>query len=162
MGLHATAYEHATLLDPHERGEACWESGHVLAHAYRAFERSTTGLVMGRCYEVGGATLDIDHSYGGYGDWRRALCRAALGVKAKRVWADPDLHRDRPFFELIHFADNEGTIGPVACAALAADFAEQAERVRPLLALRGDFADDYDQWGRMFVLAADTGLVTFS
>ena len=57
MGLHATAYEHATLLDPHERGEACWESGHVLAHAYRAFERSTTGLVMGRCYEVGGATL---------------------------------------------------------------------------------------------------------
>ena len=64
-----------------------------------------------------------------------------------------------PFYELLNFADNEGTIGPEAAADLARDFAEHRERVRP--ELDDYFARTYDHFEEAFKLAAGTGLVMF-
>lgn len=177
MGLDIAAYETATLTPEHEYdSEACYEGNHVEAFVYSGFERSMRGLEGGvsgksgwerpsRCYVVSGASLDFRAgSYSGYGQFRRALSTAALGVEPEAVWADPDAYADLPFFELVNFADNEGTIGPEAAADLAGDFAEHRERVCPALGdgPNGDYyREKYDEWAAAFALAADSGLVEF-
>jgi hypothetical protein len=63
-----------------------------------------------------------------------------------------------PFWELICFSDCDGTIGPIASAKLAKDFAEWAERAK---AVGGYFYDQYQQWRAAFEMAADNGMVRF-
>jgi hypothetical protein len=166
MGLDIKAWEKATLTDPHERTDDCYDEGHVRAFVYDGFERSLRGLEPNRCYLVGGDHVAFQAgSYGGYGEFRRALCQAALhGVTPEQVWADPDSYAGRPFFELIQFADNEGTIGPEAAADLATDFANERVRVVPRLARAGDagwMVAKYGKWQKACELAAGTGLVEF-
>ncbi|HVC76421.1 MAG TPA: hypothetical protein VND96_07885 [Candidatus Micrarchaeaceae archaeon] len=86
---------------------------------------------------------------------------AALDVDAKDIYANPGPFRDKPFFELIYFADTEGCIGPLAAADFAADFAHGRDTgVR----VRLDEADQslYEDWSRAFTLAGSGGLVCFS
>ena len=162
MGLDALAYKAATLLDPHEQTEDCWEN-HVLALIVDpSFHRSLRGLVADRCYEVEGVeAAHVGNSYSGHSRFRDELSRVFLGVESRTVWGSPDRYADRPFFELIHFADNEGTIGPDAAADLAADFAEG----RTLWQSRVSdewLLHKYDEWAEVFATAADGGLVRFA
>jgi hypothetical protein len=164
MGLDITAYGHADITPEHEVTDACWDAPrHVRAFVYKGFERSLRGLVADRCYTVSGFSIDFRAgSYGGYNQWRQELCRAALGVSPETVWSDVGSFQDAPFFELIHFADNEGTIGPEAAADLAEDFRSMAVKVRPLLeGPDGYSAAKYDDWTAAFELAAKDGLVVF-
>lgn len=170
MGLDVTAYEKIVPIGRHTE-DWCADEDHHTVLAYKGFEQSTRGLILdaergnlrvGGCVTTSGREFDFRAgSYSGYGAWRQALARAAYGVSAGEVWADPDAYRDLPFFELIHFADNEGTIGPDAAGDLAADFAENRDTVRAKLAVADDcYAEKYDYWQRAFELAAGAGMVS--
>jgi hypothetical protein len=115
-------------------------------------------------------------SYSGYGNWRRHLCRMALGEEPEEVWATPEVFAGRPFVELINFSDCEGVIGPKTSAKLARDFADFAEQAEQYVEQngRGDktgkvgpeqgidwFLESYREWREAFDLAADDGFVTF-
>jgi hypothetical protein len=83
------------------------------------------GLLWERCYECRGEYFYFRAgSYSQHADFRQELARAALNVDADDIYADPGPFRDKPFFELIFFADTQGCIGPLAAADLAADFAQ--------------------------------------
>jgi hypothetical protein len=68
-------------------------------------------------------------------------------------------HSTGPFYELINFFDNEGTLGPVVAAKLAKDFADhrsKAEQVEDVF-----FVESYREWDKAFQMAAKQGAVEF-
>lgn len=165
MGLDITAHEKAVLTDPHEHTDDCYEADHVRAFVYEGFERSLRGLEPERCYEVSGESFHFRAgSYSGYGHFRDLLSKAVPLPGA--MWDDPPAHADLPFFELVYFADNEGTIGPEAATDLLADFDEHGERVRAFIAAASApesfYADKVDDWHKAFRIAAGGGMVVFS
>lgn len=173
MGLDITAHEKIIPIGRHTAdGEWCEEENHQTVFVYKGFQQSGRGLNLdvesrqfmeGGCVETSGEMIRFRAgSYSGYGLWRKTLSEAALGVPPETVWADPDAWRDQPFFELIHFADNEGTIGFVAADDLARDFAEHRDTVRPkLVAVYDRYGEKYDEWQAAFELAAGGGMVRF-
>ena len=161
MGLSAAAFKVATLTEPHERTDECYEN-HVRAFMLGPeFHRSLRGLEAGRCYEVGEREVTVHNSYSGHGLFREELARVFLGVTPRSIWDNPDIYADRPFFELIQFADNEGTIGPEAAADLAADFAEGREQWEADTRVRLWLKETYAEWAAAFEAAAGGGLVMF-
>jgi hypothetical protein len=108
-------------------------------------------------------------SYGGYNTWRENLAKLA-GYPATE-WRDHDGETTMkhaaacwrgaagPFSELINFADNEGTIGPIVAKKLAADFAQFEDQAKAT----DDawFIDRYGEWKLAFEIAADGGAVEF-
>lgn len=187
MGLDVTAYSRVLQIPGAVYPESGWEEHewdetHVLAFAYDGFPHSYAGLAMpdrrftfsgmfGGGSNIGGVWYDATGaevygfaagSYGGYNAWRDRLSEVFLRVPARVVWADADRYREQPFFELVHNADNEGVIGPVASAALAEDFERYAAVW--VEALRRDpngdwFREKYRHWAKATRLAADTGLI---
>jgi hypothetical protein len=98
-------------------------------------------------------------SYSSYNAFRDWLSQTMLGVPAATVWDNTDAYEHAPFFELIHFADNEGVIGPGPAKRLAAAFIDFDEKAQ---AEGGDFFyESYANWTQAFKLAADDGLVEF-
>lgn len=100
-------------------------------------------------------------SYSGYNSWRRKLAQFAFGKPVEEVW---ESNEPGPFIELIHFADNEGVIGPTVAAKLAKDFAEHQERAEQYAATipDGDYwLAKYKDWRKAFDIAADNGAVDF-
>lgn len=95
-------------------------------------------------------------SYSGYNAWRDQLARVMRGKSAEELWKGPI---EGPFAELIHFADNEGVIGPRVAAKLAKDFADHQSKAEAV----GDnyFLQKYNEWRKAFELAADGGAVHF-
>lgn len=96
-------------------------------------------------------------SYGGYNNWREWLSKKFLSVNPQEVWNAPEKFTGRPFVELINFADNEGTFGPVTSAKLAKDFQQHSAEIED----RDDhfFVRKYMEWQKAFELASDEGLV---
>ncbi|MGW0058126.1 hypothetical protein [Nocardia nova] len=161
MSLGVSAYETVALLPEHGGFDQCEAERHQFAYTPAVFHRSAVGLVSGRCYAASGRELFFDAGpCSVYGRFREELCRAALDVDPEVIWDDPDAWADKPFFELIHFGDNEGAIGPVASADLADDFATHRDTV--CAQLDADHAREYDEWATMFQLAAGTGMVVFA
>lgn len=158
MCVDITAYSKLALTEPHERTDRNCYGEHLHAFVLDGFDASLRGLEAGRCYvrtdDTGEAEI-MSASYGGYNRWREHLSEAALGVTPQEVWKDPDAYRDRPFFELINFADNEGTIGPEAAADLLADFTDTVH------ARLADTVPHWQDWIDGLRLAADGGLVDF-
>lgn len=179
MGLDIIAWEHAvpapagTEHDPDDPSR-------ISAFVYGGFEhglrpwpvrrRETTGwgtvLVYGPVLDVSGAHYRFAAgSYTGYGRWRSWLCRAQLGVDPQQVWDEPHLFDGEPFYELINFADNEGVLGPDACASLARSFDSYrgnilAKAFSTTTGAEGAlYAESYDDWARATALAADTGVL---
>lgn len=184
MGLDITAYsrlqhvghhEFDPALNDGEPGPRCYYDNHVQAYAYDCFPASFRGIpILGRkaqhpdivdggCYETTDKTETIDFqagSYSGYNAWRADLARQfnpAPRVGRGRREPDPDL----PFYELIWFADNEGTIGPEAAYCLLDDFRTHADAYAPDEPMPGYWREKYTAWTRAFELAADGGLVRF-
>ncbi|UZD74736.1 hypothetical protein OM992_03295 [Bacillus siamensis] len=89
-------------------------------------------------------------SYSGYGWWRRKL---------------EEFKGDTAFQELINFADNEGTIGPVVSKKLAKDFNEHADAAREYARTLGDAGEVwlylYGDWKKAFEMASENGAVNF-
>jgi hypothetical protein len=64
-----------------------------------------------------------------------------------------------PFWELIHFSDCEGTIGPEVSAKLAQDFARYQDQADAHPDER--FRDLYATWRTAFEMASQGGAVDF-
>ena len=179
MGLDAMAYEKAELTDPHEpHQDSCYDNSHVFAFTLEGQQHALDGLEDERCYIASGESEHLNQSYGNYNRYREVLCYAVLGVDPREVWESPEQYADKPFYHQINFADNEGVIGPVASAKLAKDYEERREEFIEGLpsAVQHFFGEDglrefdgaldyysrkYEEWQRMFEIAADTGLVDY-
>lgn len=179
MGLDITAYSRLKHIGKHEKDIAlnegepggpddfCYYDGHVQAYAYDSFPQSFRGIpvlgkraVSGGDYFIEGGCFEhtpetVTHgfragSYGGYGQWRADLQRQF----------NPARVPDGPFYELIWFADNEGSIGPEAAKDLLEDFRLHFEHYMPPSS-DGWWLTKYRDWTKAFELAADGGLVDF-
>jgi len=178
MGLDITAYSNLKRIGQHEKDIAlnggepggiedfCYYENHVHAFAYDVFPTSFRGipiiatryvgdseLIEGGCFETTDATETHGFragSYSGYNAWRRDLARQF----------NPETKADMPFYELIWFADNEGSIGPEAAADLLADFRQHESAYAPEFH-EEYFREKYADWARAFELAASGGLVEF-
>lgn len=163
MGLDITAYSRLTAVGKHVE-DWCEEDDHVHAFSYDSFPQSFRGIPIlgtdyfpdGSAFLEGGCYAVTDNtethgfragSYGGYNVWRANL----------QEQFNPDRHPDGPFYELIWFADSEGTIGPEAARDLLADFQELAD---PDVVPAG-WPNRFSDWTRAFELAAADGLVRF-
>lgn len=178
MGLDVTAWERVERVD-HE-GDEPPEPGGYDDHAHLSgdFRERGDDLEPG-WYRTGGERHDFRAgSYSGY-NWWRAELGALVGTRPEEVWeaakvahretgasleAVPERYRDLPFVELLDFTDCDGYVGPRTSAALAADFAEWAERAeaRAGTIANGDYwIETYREFRRAFEVAARGGAVRF-
>ena len=97
MGLDATAYATATLTEPHEEAEECWDGDHVRAFIIApAFHRSLRGLVADRCYAVKGREVDVHTRYGGHGMFGSSCPEPSL------VWSRASSGAHRTITQIAH------------------------------------------------------------
>lgn len=174
MGLDITAYSNLKAVGQHEKdpelndGEPgsltswCYYDNHVSAYVYDSFPLSFLAvpilerrddLLIGGCYEITEATQTHGFragSYGGYGRWREQL----------QEKYNPDRKETEPFFELIWFADNAGTIGSLAAQNLLADF-EAYGPDHELGALDDPYNGPFADFHKACKLAAEDGLIAF-
>jgi hypothetical protein len=159
MGLDITAYSKLTFVcvpdDGYERSYDAdviqvWENPHFPGRLAGLYNK---GLYLTSDSEAYGFPAG---SYCGYGDWRDVLDQAREGLPSYA------------FEELIHFADNEGTIGPSISLKLHDDFVRYAEPVKakvqelvPDAEDRAYWLERYEHWTKAFTLAADGGCVIF-
>lgn len=168
MGLDITAYRKLTPAPDAAREDGCmvdWEK-HFDAHTASIefteenWPGHSAGIQPGMAYSFADKHHFRAGSYGGYGAWRNWLAQVAGWRSAEECWeAPPGQQHAKPFFELIHFADNEGVIGPKVAAKLAKDFADNQKRAEET----GDEWEiaQYRHWRKAFEMAADDGAVEF-
>lgn len=165
MGLDITAVSRLEHCGPVPSGFDWEENWGTYFQAHGPFPHSTRGLVLGHLYMRGDESESMSFragSYGGYNAWRDDLARFASGISAEQYWAHSN-GIDLPFYELINFADNEGTIGWVAAKDLLEDFTTHHDAY--VLAHAGPDGDydieRYDDWTQACFLAANYGLIDF-
>ena len=111
-------------------------------------------------------------SYSGYNHWRNELAIMAGYDGAQGVWNDfnnnlrylklkklsGELAQLKPFYELIHFSDCDGLIGPEICKKLYQDFVNFEDKAKKE---DENFYELYLMWKEAFRVASDGGLVCF-
>lgn len=122
--------------------DALYDGGITRACTYASFPRAMDGLPGGhepdpeapnflgsRWYQLEDPGPTTHSSYGGHSMFRRMLIETFWPRKAYAAWEAaespnyaPEYIEGAPFIDLLCFADNEGILGPEACARLAADF----------------------------------------
>jgi hypothetical protein len=172
MGLDIVAYSNVEKIDNPVENEYGYIEDAVKAYVLGDFDRSLRGLEDGAWYRSTDESDEVSFragSYSGYNLWRDSLAQIALGIPANNIWADPDKYKDEPFFELINFADNEGTIGPIAARDLAMDFVTSRDDIERkakehFTTDEGDvdwFMQKYDDWTEACEIASHDGLILF-
>lgn len=192
MGLGITAYSRLDYIGHHpgpktpdgNEGENCqydeetYDRLHLQAFAYSDFPHALQGipgtpdirgeafgwdsLISAGCFALTAGTETHSFeagSYGGYDQWREHLGRC-FG------WSRDT---EDPFFELIYFADNEGTLLWLPAKNLLADFEAGREKWRDYCVdIFSDqpyqpkyYLEKYENWAHACELAADGGLVDF-
>lgn len=173
MGVDCTAYETVTLVEERtvlsmsdDDWDAVSEAGNLFLFNLQQFKDRGDGLADG-IYRPSGRTLRWSSTYTGYGEFRRALSRSALGVDPEIVWDDYAAYEARPFAPLICFADSEGFLGPKTCERLSADAAapfpspHHQDAWDDWCATPG-YEGTWARWREMFDLAAGTGVIRYS
>jgi hypothetical protein len=176
MGLDIRAYSRLTYVGHHEEWtdeDAHYEQHHE-AYSYDEFPHALMGLpdirrsesvaqfITAGCFAETAETESHGFragSYSGYGAWRRDL---ADRFNPYRENGQPS--PEGPFYELIWFADNEGTIAQLAAVNLLAAFRQHEVEYRAAHADAGQgdwFVAKYADWMRACELAADDGLIDF-
>jgi len=155
MGLVITAFERVELVstnvDPKE--ETSREDGLVLLYPCEDFPAQADGLVKG-VYRFHGKPLDIScGSYRAY-DFGRKLLAEMVGRDLESLWKTTD-GTGVPFYELLHFADSEGVIGPKTSTKLAADF--DAHEARATTWHNDNWSAWYGRLREAFHLASGSG-----
>lgn len=177
MGLDITAYRKLTKidavfdadgepLDPNTREPI---ENYFKPYANPSFPGREEGLTDRAVYAYADAEHVFSRGYGSYNRWREALAKLAgyplteyVGAFKQRESAHAAACWEGatgPFSELINFADNEGTIGPVVAAKLARDFAEFDEHAQSVS--EPYFYEGYGDMRRGLELAADGGALDF-
>lgn len=168
MGLDITAYRRIRKLDIPTDADA-YEHDGFRAIVNKDFPGRADDIEDECAYTADDDFHFAAGSYGGFNDWREQLAILA-GYPA--IDGDDFRHRHSrgawaatggPFWELIHFADNEGTIGASVSAKLAKDFAEFQPKVDAMAGTSDVawFAKKYAEWRKAFEMAADAGCVEF-
>jgi hypothetical protein len=161
MGLDVTAYNQVKKIADLEDEEL---EGSALVTVNCSFIEQADGLRNGYYSYV----CDFDFragSYHGYNIFRGLLAKL-IGKTDAEIWAGPV---PGPFVELINFADNAGTIGPVTSKKLYKDFADHVDKVRELhdrnwipdTDTAEYFIETYRRFMKAFELASDGGCVVF-
>lgn len=178
MGLDITAFSNLTYVghcpdvreDDHAFDPETYDRRHIEAYAYDTFPHALLGVpelrtfsgnygsrfLTGGCFAPTGKTEthSAGRSYGGYNRWRADL---ADRFNPYRDGGQPA--PEGPFYELIWFADNEGTICQVAATNLLASFRQyELEYAAGHESYDVDF---YRDFLRACELAADGGLIDF-
>jgi len=117
-------------------------------------------------YVVEGAVSFRVGSYSYYNHWRNQLAQMIGEGTAADVWEKSDAGKDGPFYDLIHFSDCEGVIGPQTCDRLAQSFdvwRDRAQEYGEKIEGRGgrDFLATYEEFRTAFKAAARHGCVEF-
>jgi len=182
MGLDITAYSHLREVECDHEGVWCYKEtrggdrAHISACAYSDFPQSYRGLakadrivtlassklIGGACYEETQKTETHKFSagsYSGYGMWRTDLGQFTGFASLEDIWENPETYKDLAFFEILNFADNEGSIGPEAAQDLYEDFCTFESQYRI-------HADDwqmrtYLNFKQACDLARESGMVRF-
>jgi len=163
MGLDITA---CSKLTPYtgpvdDDGEPQTEADCFHVYCNPGFVGRADGLETG--YYLAAASTDFRAgSYSGYNIWRDHLARMAGYGSDENAWKQTG----GPFWELIHFSDCEGVIGPQTSAKLAKDFQGWQERAEAYADSIGAeesswFLEKYTAWREAFELASDDGAVLF-
>lgn len=178
MGLDISAHSKLRFTGYHPKDwDYCEKLDHLTAYAYDAFPHALAGVMESQKLVSDNGTLYFGcfvateasesyrfraGSYGGYGQWRMALAECFGTGKATP---------ENPFYELVYFADNEGTILYPAAERLAEDFEENRERWGDYcvenFSSSGPFdngtyyLEKYEDWAHAFKLASEHGLVNF-
>lgn len=168
MGLDIKAVGRLVPVDPpHEYDDdSCYERGHVAPDRNPDFPGQLDGIEP-ICHLPANPATFVSFragSYSGYNWWRATLCRFALNVEPEVVWNGPGHYAGKPFVELIHFSDCEGSIGPTVSAKLARDFACFEDNAHAYAAAMTDgegWFRKYREWREAFELAAQGGFVDF-
>jgi hypothetical protein len=162
MGLDITAISHAARVEGCHAEDCSLE--HHKVYVNPAFPERADGLPDGSCWTARGLDrFDFRAgSYSGYNYWRDSLSKMALGVPSSDVFGN-EAYRGKPFYELIDFADNEGTIGSATSKKLHADFMGHMEQARQFAIAQGVdyFYEKFLEWEKAFAMAADGGFVDF-
>ncbi len=129
MGLDIDVYENAKFVKEWSSYDDTDEDGMVFV-SNKAFPKRLGEMKEG-IYSADRTSLGFRAgSYGGYGQWRRQLCRLIYGIEIEEWWKTPVAESSQPFAELLNMADNEGDIGTSVCAKLARDFQDHNEQIK--------------------------------
>lgn len=166
MGLDISVYRQARLDPTATLDSEGWPTGdgHTLVHASSIdfteenWPGRTGGLKPG-VYAFADSDGFRAGSYGGYNQWRSWLATVAGWKNAEDCWNSAKT--EGPFFELIHFADNEGYIGAEVSKKLAEDFAKHQGEAERLATDDPFYLEKYKAWRAAFEMAADSGFVEF-
>ena len=169
MGLDITAYQQWKLLGPVGDADEDYDwktevrpyvDPEFPVHAEGVAPNSRYGFELSFRFRAG--------SYSGYSAWREELATFAgypkvehrnfLGNVVQTHTAGAWAAIEGPFWELIHFSDCEGTIGPIVGKKLAHDFEVHRAAAAKV---GGYFFDRYQEWEKAFQMAADGGAVCF-
>ena len=134
--------------------------GYTYVVRHPNFPEHADGLREG-CYS---GTREMEFqagTYSSYSEWRAHLCRMAHGVEPDVMWERPDEWKGKPFYKLVNFADDDGTIGPWTSAKLHRDFVAWQDKAREQDGKVEGFSDLYRKWTEAFRLASMEGVVRF-
>lgn len=104
-------------------------------------------------------------SYSGYGVFRNILSKRIHGVSSKEIWENPEIFKDKEFYNLINFSDCEGFFGPGVSKKLHSDFVENREKFVTNIDLDnphpGYYERVYDDFTLGFEIASRGGVLLF-
>lgn len=160
MGLDIFAIEKAVRVDEYDGDiEKLSEESNVVrvkqVGDFKAHDHITSGI-----YRWDGRSMDFRAgSYSTYNGFRSDLCIMAHGVFPQVLWKNPELYEGGEFYELIHFSDCEGAIGPTTAQKLLNDFKKY----------RDHYCEDsnawdcevYDYWIESLKIASNDGMLIF-
>ncbi|HCK83144.1 MAG TPA: hypothetical protein DHW63_01055 [Hyphomonadaceae bacterium] len=178
MGLDVSAWARLVRIEGEPDDEMIGEGEVVRVHASSEFPGRTIGLkdgwYRGETLQFGDFWSFRAGSYSGYNTWRDQLAKLAgyaAHPNAQELYGTTHAHAATaweatggPFWELLHFSDCSGVIGPQVSAKLARDFAALDERAKAAADAEpgnGWFYRAYCDWRRAFDWAAQDGCVEF-
>jgi len=179
MGLDITAYKNlkpATGITMTEDGEPLRGEKYAfdlaVFYANPDFPGREGSIKEGVAYEYEDAHGFRAGAYSFYFRWRDWLAKLAgypavdatlsIGIKASSHAASAWHGHKGPFYELINFADNEGTLGPEVAARLLADFREWDERAKTFAeSSEPRMYDMYQEFTKAMEYASENGAVQF-
>lgn len=148
MGLDVSVYTSIELCGPRE----CDFKAFVIDDSWRWKIKNLreNGYYKGVCYNCG-----LSYSYSTHKRFRMSLCKL-VGFDSKDFTEVPEYG---PFSELIDFADNEGVLDWEVSEKLFEDFENYKELAK--IELEKPWIDFYMQWGEVFKVAKNKGVVVF-
>lgn len=148
MGLDVTVYQNIKKSESEDDYS-------FLAFTLEPFKDRVKNLEWHQKYD-GDAVFHHSTGYGYHAAFRSDLSEM-VGVE-RGFWRENEYPSDKPFYELINFADNEGCIDWESSASLYADFVEWDEKAKEFF---GEEYPNYSKWMQVFEFGKENGVVDF-